>query len=362
MTSARTQLCLLFTSSQLPNLSCTNKSELCRMQGTALPLVMVSQFLRNLTPPNPPRTFLLPTFSNASAHEVPDRQLLEAPRWGSLKERGGGALLPVPTGARLGPSAAAPSGSSRRGPAASPPGTPPGRSLAWRRPSPSRPPPGPAPAATERPPHSQARPRTPLWDEWAAPPPLTSVRSPHRARRLGPGRRESAGSHSKPVRPGPRVCFPVQRARGGTSGAGVGFGGGGSRKPWQSSLLGNGARRRRERAERSCARAAAAVKPPFVWREARRRDVSGTWGPESVRGVRGPSGAPAPLVLAVILSTYKSAAVTKLPGALGAVTFRRTLSVKWHWVLRWSLCSEVLYLKLVSSSEPGCVQLAPMCR
>lgn len=47
-----------------------------------------------------------------------------------------------------------------------------------------------------------------------------------------------------------------------------------------------------------------------------------------MRGVRGPSGAPAPLVLAVILSTYKSAAVTKLPGALGAVTFRRTLSVK----------------------------------
>lgn len=104
-----------------------------------------------------------------------------------------------------------------------------------------------------------------------------------------------------------------------TSGVGVGFGGGGGRKPWQRSLPGNGARCRRERAKRSCAGAAAAVKPPLLRREASKRDLSGTCGPERSPG--SPSGATVALVLAVILSTYKSTAVTKLPGALGAVTF-----------------------------------------
>lgn len=105
--------------------------------------------------------------------------------------------------------------------------------------------------------------------------------------------------------------------------------GGGGRKPWQRSLLGNGACRRRERAKRSCAGAAATVKPPLLWREARSRDVSGSCGPEGTeRSPRGSSGATVALELAVILSTYKSTAVTKLPGALGAETFRRTRSLK----------------------------------
>ncbi|XP_031455289.1 uncharacterized protein LOC116232821 [Phasianus colchicus] len=279
MTSARTQLCQLFTSGQLPHSSSTNKSELRRTQGTSLLLVMVPQFLRNRTPPSPARTFLLPTYSSASAHEVPDRrppQPLEAPR------RGSGRAPPQGKG-RRGSVARARAG---RGPARPlrrgsfgrlPPG--PGR-LSSRRSARPQPRAKKAlavpPAATQRPPNSQR----------AAPPPLTSVRSSHRARRLSPGRGESAGSHSKPVRPGPRVCFPVQRARGRDFRCRSRVWGWGGGKPWQRGLPGNGARRRRERAKRSCAGAAAAVKPPLLRREARRRDASGTCGPESVREVR----------------------------------------------------------------------------
>lgn len=125
-----------------------------------------------------------------------------------LREKGGGAALPGPvrTEARLGPSNAASSDASRQGLAAA------SREEGPRRPARRS---GPLPPSRRGRPAARRGPR-PLSDT-SGPPhrALTSVRSPLRPRRLNPGRRESAGSHSKPVRPGPCVCFLVQRARGG---------------------------------------------------------------------------------------------------------------------------------------------------
>lgn len=125
-----------------------------------------------------------------------------------LREKGGGAALPGPTRteARLGPSNAASSDASRQGLAAA------SREEGPRRPARRS---GPLPPSRRGRPAARRGPR-PL-SETSGPPhrALTSVRSPLRPRRLNPGRRESAGSHSKPVRPGPCVCFLVQRARGG---------------------------------------------------------------------------------------------------------------------------------------------------